>query len=232
VMEEGRAEGIVVAVGECGLDYERLFFCPQGVQRRGFEAQLGLAQQARLPLFLHNRNTGDDFARQCAARPRALGAGGVVHSFDGDAAELAVLLGLGLHIGLNGCSLKTAHNLAVAAAVPVERLHLETDAPWCGIRRTHAGHASVRPDPSLPPEVKKEKWVHGATVKDRCEPCYISHVLQALGGARLAARGGDGGGGGAGTGAAPADLRLAEEASVATAAYSNSLRLFWPGETR
>ena len=199
VLQEGRDEGIVVAVGECGLDYDRLFFCPAGVQRRGFEAQLTLALRAGLPLFLHNRNTGDAFAALCAARKDALAPGGasrrkrgqrpcravggrgesgaalseasqaarharrarprspapcpagqarparpchpggVVHSFDGDAAELDALLGLGLHIGVNGCSLRTADNLAVAAAVPAERLHLETDAPWCGIKRTHAG---------------------------------------------------------------------------------------------
>ena len=202
-----------------------------------------------------------------------------MHSFDGDAAELDALLGLGLHIGVNGCSLRTADNLAVAAAVPAERLHLETDAPWCGIKRTHAGrravcrrrreggagagagarpgggrgpvvprggggarapllcfgqrrHSHVRPDPSLPAEVKKEKWVDGATVKDRCEPCYIAHVLQVLCGARLAARagGGKGGGGKGGGGGAPSDEQLAEEARVAAAAYSNSMRVFWPGE--
>ena len=69
----------------------------------------------------------------------------MVHSFDGEASELEALLGLGLDIGLNGCSLRSAANLATAVRVPPSRLHLETDAPWCSIKRTHAGHAHVRP---------------------------------------------------------------------------------------
>eukprot|EP00966_Prymnesium_polylepis_P173078 4003268-Prymnesium_polylepis.1 len=43
VLRAGTAEGLVVAVGECGLDYDRLQFCTAGVQRAGFEAQLRLS---------------------------------------------------------------------------------------------------------------------------------------------------------------------------------------------
>lgn len=211
VLEEGVASDLVVAVGECGLDYDRLQFCPRGVQRAGFETQLELAHSLGLPLFLHNRATDGDFAALCDARRAQMIAGGVVHSFDGDASELEVLLGLGLHIGLNGCSLKTAANLQVAARVPLDALHLETDAPWCGIKRTHAGAAHVRPLLSAATgapleEVKKERWQPGTLVKDRCEPCHIAHVLQVVSGAR---------GGG-----------QASEAMVAAAAYANSVRVF------
>ena len=140
----------------------------------------------------------------CAARRAEMGAGGVVHSFDGGAAELDQLLDLGLHIGLNGCSLRTADNLAVAAAVPLGRLHLETDAPWCGIKRTHAGAQHL--SPLAHPEVKKEKWADGCTVKDRCEPCHIAHVLQVVAGAR----------GGS-----------VDAETVAAAAYENSVGMFF-----
>ena len=219
LLDEGRAEGLTVAVGECGLDYDRLHFCPAGVQKIGFEAQLALADATGLPLFLHNRATAGDFAAICSARKAQMHGGGVVHSFDGDASELDELLGLGLDIGLNGCSLKTADNLAVAARVPLKALHLETDAPWCAIKRTHAGHSHVRPlidAATAEPyeEVKKEKWTAGACVKDRCEPCHIVHVLQVVNGARSAHGEAD-----------------TEEERVAAAAYANSMRLFWPNES-
>ena len=65
----------------------------------------------------------------CAARQAQLQGGGVVHSFDGGAEELDSLLALGLHIGINGCSLKTADNLKVAARVPLQaRLPCSHDA--------------------------------------------------------------------------------------------------------
>ena len=204
VVADGVADGSVVAVGECGLDYEREHFCPRAVQRVGFAAQLGVAAAVGLPLFLHNRNSSADLAAAYAAADPPPRHGGVVHSFDGSADELQTLLGLGLDIGLNGCSLRAAASLAVAAAVPLGRLHLETDAPWCGVKRTHAGYSHVRPNPAWPEAKKESKWAPGHVVKDRCEPAHIAHVLQVL----AAARGDD-------------------EAAVAAAATANSERVFF-----
>merc|ERR1740139_136456 len=210
LIADGTADGSVVAVGECGLDYDRLQFCPAGVQHLAFELQLEIAGDCGLPLFLHNRNARADFGRVCAARRGALvrSGGGVVHSFDGGAEEMRELVDLGLEIGLNGCSLKTAANLEVAAQVPLCALHLETDAPWCSVKRTHAGHAHTRPV-AWPEAKKAARWEEGHVVKDRCEPCHLVHVLQVV-----------------------AAVRGEDEAVVAAAATHNSVRRFFSSARR
>ncbi|WFD27300.1 hypothetical protein MNAN1_002296 [Malassezia nana] len=140
----------IVAVGECGLDYDRLHFAPKDVQRRCFERQLQMATEVRLPLFLHSRAAHRDFVdilqpylhslrhSDEAVHSDSPGSVGVVHSFTGTAEELKELLDLGLYIGVNGCSLKTQENLEVVKQIPLHRIMLETgawsyvtlDAPW------------------------------------------------------------------------------------------------------
>ncbi|KAH7985249.1 hypothetical protein HPB52_024227 [Rhipicephalus sanguineus] len=93
-----------------------------------------------------------------------------VHSFDGSKEEAAAFLDLGLFIGINGCSLKTAENLAVAATIPRDRLLIETDCPWCEIRPTHAGAKLIR---TSFPAKKKERFEPGFMVKGRNEPANL-----------------------------------------------------------
>ena len=58
---------------------------------------------------------------------------------------------------------------------------LETDAPWCGVKPTHAAAAHVR---AAWPACKKERYAPGHTVRDRNEPCHIVAVAEALAGVR------------------------------------------------
>ena len=187
VIKEGLQEGSLAALGELGLDYARLEFCDKETQKKGLIKQLELAKEEEmkdLPLFLHNRETGDDLLNILKEHYFADGverAGGVVHSFD-DSIELAMkFIDLGLYIGINGCSLKTEDNLQVVKEIPMDKLLIETDCPWCDIRATHAGSQYV----TTKFEQKTEKkYEAGLCVKNRYEPCHIVQVCQVIAGVK------------------------------------------------
>ncbi|ROW03810.1 hypothetical protein VMCG_05429 [Cytospora schulzeri] len=237
--------GALVALGEFGLDYDRLHYCSRELQLHSFNAQLALAAELRpqLPLFLHSRAAHADFVACLKAAfgegLEGLERGGVVHSFTGTAEEMEELMDLGLYIGLNGCSFKTAENCDVVRAVRLDRLMIETDGPWCEVRPSHEGwkylvemdrqekaaaekaaaesvpgsgagsapaengeaapatpapatkkqqQSSKKPQKKEPEvierfkSVKKEKWVEGAMVKSRNEPCTIERVAKIVAG--------------------------------------------------
>lgn len=82
-------------------------------------------------------------------------------------------MGMWEHVGINGCSMKTVENLEVMAGVPVERMMIETDSPYCEIKNTHAGMQHVK---TTWPSKKKERHDIQSTVKGRNEPCHIRSV--------------------------------------------------------
>lgn len=118
----------VVAVGECGLDYY-YDHSPRRDQIELLEFQLDLAQKHNLPLIFHVRDAFDDF---WPIVDNFQGLRGVIHSFTADTRVLDAALSRGLYIGLNGIMTFTKDDtqLAAARAVPLDRLVLETDAPF------------------------------------------------------------------------------------------------------
>eukprot|EP01114_Cavostelium_apophysatum_P015494 TRINITY_DN4223_c0_g1_i2.p1 TRINITY_DN4223_c0_g1~~TRINITY_DN4223_c0_g1_i2.p1 ORF type:complete len:285 (+),score=44.37 TRINITY_DN4223_c0_g1_i2:119-973(+) len=180
LIKEGMSLGKVVAVGEFGLDFDRLQFCDKEVQEKYFEKQFVLAEESKLPLFLHMRNCCDSFV-EIIKRNRHRFGQGVVHSFTGTSKEAQQLLDLDLHIGLNGCSLKSQENLEAVKAIPINKICLETDSPWCDIRQTHAGFAHVKTKFA---SKDKKKWDASSLVKGRNEPCTILQVCEVIAGTK------------------------------------------------
>lgn len=118
----------LVAVGEIGLDY---FYThsPREVQLTALEAQLDLALRHNLPVIFHVREAFDDF---WPVFDNFKGIKGELHSFTDTPEHLEQALKRGLFIGVNGISTftKSEAQRAMFASIPLERLLLETDAPF------------------------------------------------------------------------------------------------------
>jgi TatD DNase family protein len=130
-LRELLADPRAVAVGECGLDYCRNY-APSGDQRLAFEGQLEIAADCRKPVFLHQRDAHDEFLRMMRDYWSSL-SGGVAHCFTEGRAAMDDYLDLGLHIGITGwiCDERRGADLrAAVAGLPLDRLLIETDAPY------------------------------------------------------------------------------------------------------
>jgi TatD DNase family protein len=144
----------VRAIGECGLDFDRMF-SSQIDQERAFAQQLALATELGLPVFLHERSAHARFVAILREHRSRL-PGAVVHCFTGTAAELAVYLSLDLHIGITGwiCDERRGVPLrALIPRIPRDRLMIETDAPFLLPRNLADRPASGRNEPALLPHV-------------------------------------------------------------------------------
>ncbi len=122
---------VVVAIGECGLDYFR-DFSPRTVQQRALHLQLELAARLGKPVFLHERDAHDDFV-SILREHRASLVGGIAHCFTGTGDQLQRYLQLDLAIGITGwiCDERRgAHLLGLVREIPAGALQLETDAPY------------------------------------------------------------------------------------------------------
>lgn len=150
----------VVAIGECGLDFNR-DFSPRPMQEKWFEAQVALAEELQRPLFLHERDAQERFCAILKAVRKSVPA--VIHCFTGGREELRTYLtylDMDLHIGITGwiCDERRGMHLReVIKEIPLERVMIETDAPFL-LPRTMA----VKP-------------------KDgRNEPAFLPYVLETL----------------------------------------------------
>lgn len=116
-----------VAVGEIGLDYH-YDFCPRELQIEVLEKQLQIASDLDLPVIIHDRESHEDIMNILIKyKPK-----GVVHCFSGSVEMAKEVLKLGMYIGLGGAvTFKNAKKpVQVAKEIPLERLLLETDAPY------------------------------------------------------------------------------------------------------
>lgn len=152
----------IVAIGECGLDYNR-DFSPRKEQRKAFTQQLEIAIESGLPAFCHERDAHDDFlAILREYRPQLKDV--VVHCFTGLQNQLETYLELDAHIGITGwiCDERRGHHLReFIHIIPDNRLMIETDAPYL-----------------LPRDLKPKPKGR------RNEPAFLPHICEAVAQAR------------------------------------------------
>jgi TatD DNase family protein len=133
----------VVAIGEIGLDFH-YNFSPKEKQREVFRTFLQMAKQRALPIVVHNRES-DDAMMEIIESEMSDGLRGQFHCFGGSASMAQCLLELGFHISFTGnITFKNVKLDDVVKSVPLEKLLLETDAPYM----TPVPHRGKRNEPA------------------------------------------------------------------------------------
>ncbi|CAF1278202.1 unnamed protein product [Adineta ricciae] len=149
----------VVALGECGLDYDRNFSMHDD-QKRVFDTQLQLACDYNLPLFMHERSASTDMLSMLVNYSQHKNFRGVIHCFThGSLDILQKYLALNLYIGITGwvCDERRGKDLAkLVPHIPLDRVLIETDAPF------------------LLPRNLPKPWPH------ENEPSYLPYVVKKL----------------------------------------------------
>ncbi len=152
------ADPLVIAVGECGLDYFRNFSTHEQ-QEQAFCLQLALAVDTGKPVFLHERDAHERFVDILGNYLPRL-RGGVAHCFTGTTAQARRYVEMGLYVGITGwiCDERRGASLREAVQeIPLDRLLIETDAPYL-----------------IPRDLKPKPKAH------RNEPMYLPAVLNTL----------------------------------------------------
>lgn len=152
----------IIGVGECGLDYYRLEYSSKDIQKEVFLEHLEWNGER---YFLHSRDSHRDFMDVLSD----YNINGVVHSFTGTVDESKEIIRKGLYIGINGCSIKNEENIEVVKELPLDRLLVETDSPYCKIRRSYSGFKYTTTEFTQPKILKK-----------RNEPCCVKQMVEAV----------------------------------------------------
>lgn len=150
-----------VAVGETGLDYDRMR-STKAEQQAAFAAHMDIAKRLGKPLFLHCREAFDDMHAMLAP----YGGQAVVHCFTGTRSQARAWLDLGYDLGITGWLTQERRATDLQDAVkfiPMDRMHIETDAPYL------LPSTAVRAAPTVK---TKTGW--------RCEPMHLGLVLNAV----------------------------------------------------
>lgn len=148
----------VKAIGECSLDFNRNFSTPEN-QLAVFKQQIALAAELDLPLFLHQRDAFEPWF-ECLKPYLGKVPAMVAHCFTGNEQELQTCLSHDMYIGITGwvCDERRGQELqAIVNQIPLNRLMIETDAPYLTPR-------TIRPRPK----------------SSRNEPAYLPYVVETL----------------------------------------------------
>lgn len=148
----------VKAIGECGLDFNRNFSAPVQ-QQKVFREQVALAAELHMPLFLHQRDAFTPWFEILSPYLDKVPAM-VAHCFTGSKAELTQCLASDMYIGITGwlCDERRGQELRdIVSLIPLNRLLIETDAPYLTPR-------TIRPKPK----------------SSRNEPSYLSFVVNEI----------------------------------------------------
>jgi len=144
----------VVAIGETGLDFNRNF-SPADLQADCFRRQIGLARELDMPVFVHDREASAavlETFRAVFGQGTQAASSTVVHCFTGTADALHAYLALGCHIGITGwvCDRRRGAELrALVGQIPLDRLLVETDAPFLRPQNAPADQHGRRNEPAL-----------------------------------------------------------------------------------
>lgn len=156
-LEQLAMQAPVKAIGECGLDFNRNFSAP-AQQLTVFSEQVALADKLQMPLFLHQRDAFEPWFNILLPYLGKIPAM-ISHCFTGEKSELVRCIQADMYIGITGwlCDERRGQTLRdIVSLIPLNRLLIETDAPYLTPRTIRPKPKNSRNEPSYLPYIMKE----------------------------------------------------------------------------